>query len=832
MTPLDRLARLAPAAIAAGLVFFSALPARAQSGIPPYSEESDLIATTPGTDDGAIAATLNPAQWGLLDRPEMALWWSDAQLVTKRRDDYGFAFGRGTGFSYRHVIGSTLDGPRGVSDYQIGFGGGSSGQAFGMSYGFSGHGRSAFGRKNFFSIGHIGRPTRQLSLSGFGRFDSGMRQGVFDAGIRPLGDPRLLLFGEYEVHEDQRWDGGALAGGGAVRPIAGLEASAKWSERGRFQLTLGITLNRGGVRSVSRYKSGDLGATNFITRFNPPVRGIDVEARTMKGRRYLEMDMNGEATYQAYRFGDKGSLPLRATLDRLQFAVDDPTVGGVALNLSGYAANIEMKWEVREKLLALKRAGKRVVVYCDNLGTGDYYLASVADHIIMDPQGSVMIPGVQISRTYLKDALRKMGIGFDEWRFLKYKSALEALSRRDMSDADREQLGVLAKDAYGEVASGIAATGRVTRERFDTIVNEEPYLSPKRLLELRWIDQIGRWEDVKAVARGFAGKRVLLAKSDRVRELRRQPDETWGPVPTIALVYQVGECAMDTGIKGRESSRALKKLRERRDVKAVVVRVDSPGGDPLPSDLVAGEMQNFAKSRKPIYVSQGRVAGSGGYWISMPATKISTSPFTVTGSIGVIGGWAWNEGFGGKLGLTSDHVQVGRSADLMGGLRLPLLDIRIPERNLDDHERELMKRSMLDLYDEFTSRVAQARGLDIARVREIAEGRIYMGRAAMDLKLVDRVATLDETIEEAKRAAGISKDRRVRIEEYPRPGFLKLPGFVRRAAIRAAEETDIAGRELQRLGYDERGLGLILEHPGKPLLLTPAPLLPDEPPAR
>lgn len=821
------------AAAAATLLLVSFLPGRAQSGIPPYSEESSLIATTPGSDDGAIAAMINPAQWGLLPRSEMAFWWSDQELMPKRRDDYGFAFGSGVGFSYRHFIGPTADGPRGVGDYQIGFGaGGSGGQATGLSYGFSGPGRSAFGRKNFLSIGHVSRPSRWLSVAGAGRFASGASQGVFDAGIRPLGDQRLLLFGDYEIPENWHWDDGAFAGGIALRPIAGLEAAAKWSEDDRLQLSLGITLNRTGVRSVSRYQGGDLGATNFIARTNPPVRGVDVEGRVMKGRRYLEMDMNGEATYQAYRFWDQGSLPLRATLDRLQFAIDDPTVGGVALNLSGYAANIEMSWELREKLLALKRAGKRVVVYCDNLGTGGYYLASAADHIILDPQGSVTIPGIQFSRTYMKDALAKMGIGFDEWRFLKYKSALEALSRRDMSEADREQLGALARDTYEEVASGIVATGRVTRERFDTIVNEEPYLSPKRLLALKWIDQIGRWEDVKAVAGKLAGKKVLLAKPDRVRELRRQPDETWGPVPTIALVYQIGECAMDTGIKGRESSKALKKFRERRDVKAVVMRVDSPGGDPLPSDLVAREMRDFAKSGKPIYVSQGRVAGSGGYWISMPATKISTSPFTLTGSIGVIGGWAWNEGLGGKLGLTSDHVQVGKSADLAGGLTLPLLDIRIPERNLDAHERELMKQSILDLYAEFTSRVAEARGLEVARVREIAEGRIYMGRAAMDLKLVDRVATLDETIREAKRAAGIPEDRRVRIEEYPRPGLFKLPGFARRVTLRTEGSTDIAGRERERRGYDERGLGLLLANPGKPLLLTPASLLPDEPPAR
>jgi protease-4 len=291
---------------------------------------------------------------------------------------------------------------------------------------------------------------------------------------------------------------------------------------------------------------------------------------------------------------------------------------------------------------------------------------------------------------------------------------------------------------------------------------------------------------------------------------------------------------MDSGIRGRATSKALKRFRERRSVKAVVLRADSPGGDPLASDLVAREIKAYRKAGKPLYVSQGRVAASGGYWISMDAARITASPFTITGSIGVIGGWAWNEGLGKKLGMTVDHIQIGKSADLMGGLRLPLVGLTLPERNLDDRERVVVKRGILDLYDDFTRRVAEGRGLPVERVREIAEGHVYAGRAAVSLKLVDEIATLDRTLELARSAAGIRKGRRVRIEEYPKQRLVRIPSLVPVIGARGAAVDGGPGGGLESglWTYEQRALASQLANPGTPLLLTPGSLLPDEPAAR
>jgi protease-4 len=236
----------------------------------------------------------------------------------------------------------------------------------------------------------------------------------------------------------------------------------------------------------------------------------------------------------------------------------------------------------------------------------------------------------------------------------------------------------------------------------------------------------------------------------------------------------------------------------------------------------------------------------------MDAARITASPFTITGSIGVIGGWVWNEGLGKKLGMTSDRVQIGHSADLLGGLTLPLLGVKIPERNLDEHECVVVKRGLLELYDDFTKRVAEGRGIEVGRVREIAEGRVYAGRAALGFRLVDEIASLDRTIEEAKAAAGIRKGRRVRIEEYPKQKLFPLPGFARWVGARIAGGAGGAGGSTAAddgngaLGehpggpvgsssawtYEARTLGRMLRSPGLPLLLTPPSLLPDEPAAR
>ncbi|HEU4333237.1 MAG TPA: S49 family peptidase [Candidatus Eisenbacteria bacterium] len=858
--------RLVIALLAATLAAAAPAPT-AHAGLEPYAESNDPMAATPSTDDGSFGAWHNPAAWGVPERSLLDFSYFDRDGEIQDLEDWHLGFGRGLGIAVRHrgdvprrpdprIVPFDAQNPYfepypgarpalpSLTEYQVALAGGNGRRFGGLAWHLTGGGGHAWRRSNYLSLGQIERPGRHLSVGWAARWAPATGGGatVIDVGIRPLGTSRLTLFADFSARGLARWDDGSIGAGAILKPLDGLELSGRWRDNDRFQFTAGLTLARFGVRATpiirrrerwpgyadltgERRDSDDHVGTWYSVRFNPPLRGLDVERRASKNRSFLELDLHGRAVYQSYRWFDDDALPLRDLTERIRFAKADPTVGGVAIRLSGFRANLSTLWEVRQSLLALKQAGKKVLVSCDNLDQASFYLASVADHITMDPTGLLVAPGVQASRTYMKDLLGKLGLGFDEWRYYKYKSAMETFSRTSFSDADREQWEAIVRATYEELASGIAASGRTTRAEYDRVVNEEPLVTASRLKELGWVDSLGRWEDMaEAEVKRHGGRGKPLAYAP-LRERRWQPDETWGPVPAIGLVYLIGECAMDTGIRARDTAPAMKRLREDGDVRAVVLRVDSPGGDALASDLVAEETRRLRKAGKATLVSQGRVAGSGGYWISMDADQIATGPFTLTGSIGIIGGWVWNDGFGRKTGLASDRVQIGKSADLQGGLRVPFLGATLPERNLDEGERRVIGGVFAEMYERFTGLVATARGLEPARVRELAEGRVYDGPAAVRNGLVDRVATLEETIEDAKRRAGIAPDRRVRIVEVPARRLIRLPRFL--PGVRQADPDAGAEPRLLETGV----LQQILERPGRPLLAMPGALLPleDEP---
>jgi protease-4 len=395
----------------------------------------------------------------------------------------------------------------------------------------------------------------------------------------------------------------------------------------------------------------------------------------------------------------------------------------------------------------------------------EYHLASVADKVVLDPEGLVTLPGYVIGRTYLKKALDKLGIGFEEWRFFKYKSAVETFSREDMSDADREQRLAIIEDTYETVRAEISLSRKKSESDIDHWVNNTAIFNPREALAAGLVDTLGRWEDVKDVIARIEGEKKQYVKRDMIAD-NLYPSLLWGEDPKIAVVYGLGECAMDQGINARKLEKVFQQLAKSDGVKGVVFRVDSPGGDRMASDVVAEAMRKCAE-KKPVIVSQGNVAGSGGYWISMYGTKIYALPTTITGSIGVIGGWMWDTGLGEKLGHTSDHVQVGEHADVGYGIRLLMSGPMLPARNLNEWERDRMKTEILGFYDGFVAKVAKGRKMDEAKVREIGEGHVYSGTRGKEIGLVDEIGGLEAAIQAARDAAGIPKDETIEVVELP-----------------------------------------------------------------
>jgi len=374
--------------------------------------------------------------------------------------------------------------------------------------------------------------------------------------------------------------------------------------------------------------------------------------------------------------------------------------------------------------------------------------------------------GFVSGRTYFKGTLEKLGLGFDEWRFFKYKSAAERLSRDSYSEADREQNQDYIDDRYELVRDEICRSRSLAYDQFDDLIDNQAYFMPRDAIESGLVDTLARWSDKNKVIEALLGKKYGAIAAGQLMS-NALPQRNWGELPKIAVVYGLGECAMDSGIRGRWLERVFLSLKTNYNVKAVVFRVDSPGGDPMPSDLVAEALRKCAGA-KPVIISQGQVAASGGYHISLYGDKIVAGPNTVTGSIGVIGGWVYDMSLGDKIGMTSDHVKRGEHADLGFGITLPFLNLRLPARNLTDDERVRMEGFVREYYDGFVGKVAVGRDMPVDDVRKIAEGHFYSGIRGKEIGLVDEIGGLTDAIAIAVKEAGLKPDDEYEIIEIPK----------------------------------------------------------------
>jgi protease IV len=307
------------------------------------------------------------------------------------------------------------------------------------------------------------------------------------------------------------------------------------------------------------------------------------------------------------------------------------------------------------------------------------------------------------------------------------------------------------------------------------------------------------------------GNDASVISSGSLAKFNLPYDHSWGEPPRIAVIYALGACDMDEGITARRLVKDFEAAADNARVKAIVLRIDSPGGDPMASDYIAEAMKK-AKGKKPIIVSQGFVAASGGYWLSMYADTIVAAPGTVTGSIGVIGGWMYNKGFKEKIGISTDFVKIGDHADLGFGMTMPLIGVRVPDRNLTQEERARAESTINILYKDFVLKVSLGRKMKSEDVESIAQGRVWSGLDGKKNGLVDVLGGLETAINIAKDRAGIRKDQEVTILELPKKGLIDfskiMPKFF-------GLETSIAADPTIEL------LKFRLKHNGEPLPMLP-----------
>jgi protease-4 len=776
--------------------------------IPRYHTYDDYLMASPGSMRYGLYGYVNPAVLGQSRGFDLLFAWSGTSDYFDDFDRWGlFTTIPAPKLGFGVIRNDDSAGV--VNDYRISTGFGSKKSTFGFGYGWSTGETGAYNRGSVFTVGALTRPIRYLSVGLSGTFATSgdAREGLLDVGIRPFGNELLTLFGDYAPQEMDRFDDAPWSAGLVLEAIPGVRVVGRYFDSEAISVGLNLSLGAMGLESQGHSNKDQVRTHNT---YGVRVGALDrtfLRNLTERNRRYLHLDLKGPIKYQRFKLFDnsKTLMGLLATIDA---AKEDPTVAGIAVNISGMQADPEMTWEIRDALREFRAAGKRVVIYVDDAGMRQYHFASVADRIVLDPISDVFVIGARGGRFYLKGTLEKVGIGFDEWRFFRYKSAYETFSRDNMSDGDREQLQAIVDDFYDLAKSDVCEGRGMSPAAFDRLVNDEMLVTPDAAMEMGLVDTLGRWEIVEDVIEGIEGEKKAMVGAGRLAEFELPDDNYWGGRPKIAVIYGLGVCAMDEGIKARSLQKVFDMVAGRRDIKAVVFRVDSPGGSALASDVVADAMKR-CKEKKPLIVSQGYVAGSGGYWISMDADTIVASPTTITGSIGVIGGWFYNKGFKEKLGMTTDLVKVGDHADLGFGISLPLVG-QLPDRDLTSDERAKFEHNIKYYYDMFVDKVAEGRHMDADDVREIAQGRVWSGSAGLENGLVDVLGGMETAIMIAKAKAGLAPDEEVDIVELPEPGLFNPEMFT----------PNLFGMKRARNEVIDH-LKFRLEHNGEPMPILP-----------
>jgi protease-4 len=505
-------------------------------------------------------------------------------------------------------------------------------------------------------------------------------------------------------------------------------------------------------------------------------------------RRWLELCLNNTRPKPARLLPKKFGLNQEyETLALVQRVQKDKKIDGILFNTSGFHASREYLWELRAALENCKASGKKIAAYFDNADFDLYSLVSVADKVIMDAAGSLQFSGYVWGRFYIKETLDKLGIGFRELRYMEYKSANEMFSRSSLSEADRVQYGAYLDEIFTLTKNAIMKGRSLSDEAFDSIMDGTFILSAAEAKERGLADATGREEAIGEMIReietptteapapeappvekevniryAVSGGSSLMTRGKRGERYVPPKPKGLGKAE-IALINAKGHTDLDEGMAARSLAKTILETAERPAVKALVIRVDSPGGSAVAADYIAAAMREV-KKEKPVVVSMGSVAASGGYWASMYSGHITVSPYTLTGSIGVIAGWFFDQGLNGRLGVNIDFLARGEHADLFSGLVIPC-------RDMNEAEEGTLKKHILDLYAGFVKQAAECRGMTAEALEPLARGRVYSGQEAVRLGLADSIGGLLDAIETARSLAKIPGPRKIIIREYPKPTF-------------------------------------------------------------
>ncbi len=507
----------------------------------------------------------------------------------------------------------------------------------------------------------------------------------------------------------------------------------------------------------------------FVSSFETETK-VDVTDKTV-----LVVDLSdGVPEYEppvAFKFSSEESGPsLRDIVTSIERAKTDDNIHGIYIRSGIAVAGMAKLTEVRDALMDFKKSGKFIYAYMEMGTKGGYYIATVADSIIMPQEGMMEFNAFGASAPFMRGMFEKLGVSFHVEQFEEYKSAAETMNRDNWSEPAKEEIRALLQQRSDVFVDAVSSTRKLDRERVIGLMNKGLYI-PDSLLANGLIDAMMREAELKVRIHRRINpddtsahpklKTMSLAKY--IQSFDTNDDSPRGD-KSIAIVYASGAISAGknddpfntSGIYARTLIRDLRAARDNDDVEAIILRIDSPGGSAFASDEIWAEIREVRKT-KPVYASMSDVAASGGYYIAMACDTIIAHPSTITGSIGVIMSIPNFTGSVAKVGITIDTVSLGPSASFMNA-GLPLRD----------GDKQTLRAFGQGIYTRFVQKVAESRNMDTAAARKLARGRVWTGTAAKDAGLVDILGGLDVAIATAKKRIGVGATDDVKIVLYPK----------------------------------------------------------------
>jgi protease-4 len=599
------------------------------------------------------------------------------------------------------------------------------------------------------------------------KFGSFRQYRLYQPGLalRPFGD-KFTISADARLNEGRHFN--KMQGNIrlAVGPFHALNFVSEYRTEGQWRLgiTFDIQQSRVGGQVRLNNPTGFSGGSYFVEvgemRFSSVAPG-------MSGR--ITLDNNIVEEIRQRPILGKGNQSFFSVINCLRRGARDPRIRELVVKMDGISLSFASAQELRDALAEFHNNDKKVTIFISQGGNLDYYVASIADKIYMEPTGLMELKGLAATATFYTGTMEKLGIKAEVLHTGPYKTYGDAFTEKSLTPEAKEQIDWLLDDLYDQFVNGISTGRHLLEDKVKELIDAGPYTA-QDAYKAGLIDGLKYYDEISDDEGGWITGSVDLCNFYAIPDYNPR----WSDPQKVAVVYadgaivqgESGRSLIDGRTVGSETLvKSLERLRNDDHIKAVVLRVNSPGGDIFASEEIFRQLQ-LIKGKKPLIISMGGEAASGGYYISAPGDEIMASPGTITGSIGVVLGKVDLSGLYEKIGLGQVTLKRGAHAD-----------IRSSARSATPEEKKLVEKMMWEYYGDFVSKVSASRKIDSDSINAIGQGRVWTGHQALERGLVDRFGGIWDAIDEARQRAGISAKDKLEIAVYPSYGLRLLPNI-------------------------------------------------------